>query len=89
MREAWDMGEAVRCAIRSRLPAGLAVTFPPEETLRIRRRRQGAWRVWGEAQARSGGLRLTIRFCALVRQTPAGWRVCRVDMATSLAERES
>ncbi|MGN0764599.1 MAG: hypothetical protein ACI4MK_14465 [Aristaeellaceae bacterium] len=88
MQESWDMGEAVRAAVRSRLPAGLAVAFSAEETWRIRRRRQGVWRVWGEVQAGSGDLRLIIRFCAHVRLTPAGWRVRRVDTATGLMAAE-
>ena len=82
MQEPWDMGETVRNAVRSRLPAGLAVAFSAEATWRIRRRRQGVWRVWGEAYAGSGDLRLMIRFCAIVRLPPAGWRVRRVDTAT-------
>ena len=82
MQEPWDMGETVRNAVRSRLPAGLAVAFSAEATWRIRRRRQCVWRVWGEAYAGSGDLRLMIRFCAIVRLTPAGWRVRRVDTAT-------
>lgn len=88
VQEPWDMGEAVRAAVRSRLPAGLAVAFSAEETWRIRRRRQGVWRVWGEAYAGSGDIRLIIRFCALVRLTPAGWRVRRVDTATGLMAAE-
>ncbi|MGN1019124.1 MAG: hypothetical protein ACI4O7_02020 [Aristaeellaceae bacterium] len=73
------MGEAVRGAVSARLPAGMAVTFSAEETWRIRRRRQGVWRFWGEAYVGSGGVRLTIRFCAVVQLTPSGWRVRRVD----------
>ena len=88
VREPWDMGEAVRVAVRGRLPAGLAVDFYAEETWRIRRRRRGVWRVWGEAYAGSGDLRLIIRFCALVRLTPAGWRVRRMDTATGLMTAE-
>ena len=84
VREPWDMGEAVRAAVKGRLPVGLAVAFSAEETWRIRRRRRGGWHVWGEAQAGSGDLRLMIRFCAIVRLTPAGWRVRRVDTATGL-----
>ena len=82
------MAEAVCAAVRDRLPAGVAVTFAAEETWRIRRRRRGVWRVWGEAYAGSGDLRLIIRFCALVRLTPAGWRVQRVDTANSLMAAE-
>ena len=88
LQEPWDMAEAVRSAVRSRLPAGLAVAFSAEETWRIRRKRRGVWRVWGEAYAGSGDLRLIIRFCALVRLTPAGWRVRRVDTATGLMAAE-
>lgn len=88
VQEPWDMAEAVRSAVRSRLPAGLVVAFSAEETWRIRRRRQGVWRVWGEAYAGSGDLRLIIRFCTLVRLTPAGWRVRRVDTANSLMAAE-
>ena len=88
MGEVWDMAEAVRRAVRDRLPAGLAVDFYAEETWRIRRRRRGVWRVWGEAYAGSGDLRLIIRFCALVRLTPAGWRVRRMDTATGLMTAE-
>ena len=88
MQEPWNMGEAVRAAVRSRLPAGLAVAFSAEDTWRIRRRRRGVWRVWGEAQAGSGDVWLMIRFCAIIRLTPAGWRVRRVDTATSLMAAE-
>ena len=88
VQEPWDMGEAVRAAVRSKLPGGVAVGFLPEERWRIRRRRRGVWHVWGEAQAGSGDLRLIIRFCALVRLTPAGWRVRRVDTATGLMAAE-
>lgn len=88
VQEPWDMGEAVCAAVRGRLPAGLAVTLSAEETWRIRRRRQGVWRVWGEAYAGSGDIRLIIRFCALVRLTPEGWRVRRVDTATGLMTAE-
>ena len=84
MGEVWDMAEAVRRAVRDRLPAGLSVAFSAEDTWRIRRRRRGVWHVWGEAYAGSGDLRLMIRFCAIVRLTPAGWRVRRVDTATGL-----
>ena len=88
MQEPWDMGEAVRAAVRSRLPAGLAVAFSAEDTWRIRRRRRGMWRVWGEAYAGSGDLRLMIRFCAHVRLTPMGWRRQRVDTVTGLMAAE-
>ena len=88
VREPWDMGEAVRAAVRGRLPAGLAVDFYAEETWRIRRRRRGMWRVWGEAYAGSGDLRLMIRFCAHVRLTPMGWRTQRVDSVTGLMAAE-
>ena len=88
VQEPWDMGETVRNAVHSRLPAGLAVAFSAEEMWRIRRRRRGVWRVWGEAYAGSSDLRLIIRFCALVRLTPAGRRVRRVDTANSLMAAE-
>ena len=88
VQEPWYMGETVRNAVRSRLPAGLAVAFSAEETWRIQRKRRGVWRVWGEAYAGSGDLRLIIRFYALVRLTPAGWRVRRVDTATGLMTAE-
>ena len=88
VREPWDMGEAVRAAVKGRLPVGLAVAFSAEEMWRIRRRQRGVWRVWGEAYAGSGDLRLIIRFCALVRLTPEGWRVRRVDTATGLMTAE-
>ena len=84
MGEVWDMAEAVRRAVRDRLPGGVTVSFLPEERWRIWRRRRGVWRVWGEAQAGSGDVRLMIRFCAIIRLTPAGWRVRRVDTATGL-----
>ena len=88
MGEVWDMAEAVRRAVRDRLPAGLAVAFSAEDTWRIRRRRRGVWHVWGEAYAGSGDLRLMIRFCAHVRLTPMGWRTQRVDTVTGLMAAE-
>ena len=88
MERAWDMVEVMRNAVRSRLPAGGAVAFPAEGRWRIRRRRRGMWRVWGEAYAGSGDLRLMIRFCAHVRLTPMGWRRQRVDTVTGLMAAE-
>ena len=88
MEERGDMGEAVRMALRSRLPAGVTLRFPPEDTWRIRQQR-GTCRVLGEAWAAGGGEQLHIRFCAVARHSPAGWQVLRVDMVTGLAERES
>ena len=64
------------------------MAFSAEETWRIRRRRRGMWRVWGEAYAGSGDLRLMIRFCAHVRLTPMGWRRQRVDTVTGLMAAE-
>lgn len=88
VERAWDMVEVMRNAVRSRLPGGVAVGFLPEERWRIRRRRRGMWRVWGEAYAGSGDLRLIIRFCAHVRLTPMGWRTQRVDSVTGLMAAE-